>query len=245
MRISFQNFLNVSVWTVVNLVAKHSWSALVRFNRAQRNLVNCFSSMTCMNKSWVPVNPTLPANQPEKHCLWSSIRDERTIAVPTQQILQPCWHRTVTARWSKKVVSSVPHLSHVDDRVARLAFLRPNYRNLAWKNGVWHVRHGLAFFWPFCTDGVGIKNVVWHFFETSGSVAAVDLELYNFFSGQWSSFSTTVAFSKIQAALPSKWRHRAKDMMMIDSFRGKTSKIAARLPLYSVLSSVDCAVFGK
>jgi len=32
-------------------------------------------------------------------------------------------------------------------------------------------------------------------------------------------------------------------MMMIDTFRGKTSKIAARLPLYSVLSSVDCAVF--
>jgi len=72
---------------------------------------------------------------------------------------------------------------------------------------IWHEKMVFGMYvmvWHFCTDGVGIKNVVWHFFETSGSVAVVDLELYNFFSEHWSSFSTTVAFSKIQAALPSK-----------------------------------------
>jgi len=48
------------------------------------------------------------------------------------------------------------------------------------------------------------KNIVWHFFETSGSVAAVGLELRTFSQGKGPLFSTTVSFSKIQAALSSK-----------------------------------------
>jgi len=63
-------------------------------------------------------------------------------------------------------------------RVARLTFLRPNSRNLAFSKVVWHekmvfgmyviVWHFLVFF-----DGVGMKKHVWHFIETSRSVAAV------------------------------------------------------------------------
>jgi len=77
-------------------------------------------------------------------------------------------------------------------RVARLAFLRPNSRNLAFFKVVWHeklvfgmyviVWHFLAFF-----DGAGMKKHCSAFFKTSGSVIAVGLELWNFFSGQRSS----------------------------------------------------------
>ena len=80
-----------------------------------------------------------------------------------------------------------------------------------WKNDVWHVRNSLAFFGYFWW--------CWHektflvFFETSSSGTAVGLELKNFFLGQRSPFFATVPFSKTQAALPSKWCHRAIDVM--------------------------------
>jgi len=47
-------------------------------------------------------------------------------------------------------------------------------RALAWKNGVWHVRHSLPFLAVF--DGVGMKKHCLAFFKTSGSVSAVGLE---------------------------------------------------------------------
>jgi len=55
---------------------------------------------------------------------------------------------------------------------------------LAWKNGVWHVRHSLAFFWLFLMV-LAWKNIVWPFLkpEASGSVTqftAVGLELRAF-----------------------------------------------------------------
>ena len=46
---------------------------------------------------------------------------------------------------------------------------------LAWKNGVWHVRHSLAFFGLFWC--VVMKKHCLAFFETSGSVTAFGLEL--------------------------------------------------------------------
>ena len=74
-------------------------------------------------------------------------------------------------------------------RVARLALLRPNSRNLAFFEVVWHekmvfgmyvkVWHFLAFF-----DGVGMKKHCLAFFKTSGSATSVGLESQNFFPGQ-------------------------------------------------------------
>ena len=98
----------------------------------------------------------------------------------------------------------------VTGRVARLAFLRPNSRNLAFFKVVWHnkmvlgmyviVRQFLAF-----SDDVGMKKHCLAFFRTSSSFTAVGLNLYRTFSqDKGSLFSTTVPFSKIQAALPSK-----------------------------------------
>jgi len=52
------------------------------------------------------------------------------------------------------------------------------------KNDVWHVCNSLAFF-----DGVGMKKHCLAFFKTYGSVTAIGLELYNFFSGQRPLFS--------------------------------------------------------
>jgi len=73
-------------------------------------------------------------------------------------------------------------------RVARLAFLRPNSRNLAFfivvwheKSGVWYVRHSLSFFGLFY--GIDMKTRCLALFKTSDSVTAVGLESYNFFSG--------------------------------------------------------------
>ena len=83
---------------------------------------------------------------------------------------------------------------------------------LAWKNGVWHVRPSLAFF--------GLFWWCWH-----------ESTLFSIFQNLWFNyccrhgiielflrtkvlFSATVLFSKIQAALHSKWRHRAKDIIL-------------------------------
>jgi len=70
-------------------------------------------------------------------------------------------------------------------RVARLAFLRPKSRNLVFLKVFWHdkvlfgmyviVLHFLGLF-----DGVGMKKHCLAFFETSGSAAAVGLELRPF-----------------------------------------------------------------
>jgi len=67
-----------------------------------------------------------------------------------------------------------------------------NSRNFAFFKVVWHekmefgmyiiVWHFLAFF-----DGVGMKNDCLAVFKTPGSVTAVNVELYNFFSSQRSS----------------------------------------------------------
>jgi len=70
----------------------------------------------------------------------------------------------------------------VASRVARLEFLRPNFKNLAFSKVVWHEK--MVF---------GMYVIVWHFFglfsscwhkkpclaliKTSGSVTAVGLEL--------------------------------------------------------------------
>jgi len=83
---------------------------------------------------------------------------------------------------------------------------------------VWHF---LAFF-----DGVGIKNVVSHFFKTSGSVTAVGFEFWKFCSGQvglpFLPQSHPPRYKRL-SRFPSKCRHRARD----NPFLGKTSKTAA------------------
>jgi len=77
-------------------------------------------------------------------------------------------------------------------RVAKLAFLSQNSRNLAFFIVVWHEKtvFGICVaVWHFfgLFYGVGMKTHCLAFFKTSGSVTAVDLESYNFFSGQRSS----------------------------------------------------------
>ena len=185
--------------SVVNSVAKNSRSALVKCNRAQRNLVNCFSGMTCMNKSWVLVSQ--PTNRKTLLVIIQSWRKDKRCSdsVNFAALLAPYSCSTLV----KEIVSSMPHLFRVDDRVARLAFLRPNSRNFAWKSGVCHVRHGFAFFWPFLTDaGVGIKKHCLAFF--SKPLAQWLLLTWNYITFSQDNgplFSTTLAFSKIQSAL--------------------------------------------
>jgi len=80
----------------------------------------------------------------------------------------------------------------------------------AWKNGVWHVRQSLAFFWPFLMV-LAWKNIVWHFLKPLGQRLLSAWNHRTFSQDKGTLFSATIPFSKIQATLPSKWRHRAKD----------------------------------
>jgi len=98
----------------------------------------------------------------------------------------------------------------------QVGILRPNSRNLAFFEVVERMMFGMCVIvWHFLAifDGVGMEKTFLVFFETSSSGTAVGLELKNFFLGQRSPFFATVPFSKTQAALPSKWCHRAIDVM--------------------------------
>ena len=130
------------------------------------------------------------------------------------------------------------------NRVARLAFLRPNSRNLAFLKVVWHekmvfgmhviVWHFFGLFW-WCWHEKTMFGVVWNLWLS----CCCRLGIKNFSQDRGPLFSTTVPFSKIQAALPSKWRHRQKTWY----FFGQDFENCGTL--YSVLSGADCAVFGK
>jgi len=100
--------------------------------------------------------------------------------------------KTVLFVTSQIILYCMCRSSAVVTRVARLAFLRSNSRNLAFFIVVWHEK--MVF---------GMCVIVWHlfglfhgadmethclaFFKTSGSVITVGLESNNFFSGQRSS----------------------------------------------------------
>ena len=88
---------------------------------------------------------------------------------------------------------------------------------LAWKNGVWHVRHSLAFFGLFwwCWHE---KTCLAFYWNLSLSCCCRLLELRAFSEDKGPLFSATVPFSKIQAALPCKWRHRATDHFFRQDF---------------------------
>jgi len=93
-------------------------------------------------------------------------------------------------------------------------------------------------FWPFLMV-LAWKYIVWHFFEIPDSLAAVGLKLKAFSGDKGPLFSATVPFSKIQAILPSKRRHRARDIMRFwRDFENYGT-------LYSVLSSRLCCFLKK
>jgi len=133
-------------------------------------------------------------------------------------------------------------------RVARLAFLRPKSRHLAFLKVFWHdkvlfgmyviVLHFFGLFW-WCWHEKTLFGIFWNLWLS----CCCRLGIENFSQDKGPLFSTTARFSKILVVLPSKWRHGAKNM--IAYFLGKTSNSVAHLTLYNVLSGADCAVFGK
>ena len=104
------------------------------------------------------------------------------------------------------------------------AFLKPSFRNLAFFSVVWHekmlfgmyviVWHFLAFLMVLAW-----KNINWPFLKllaqlTVGPLSyCCRLRIIKLCQDKGPLFSTTVPFSKMQAALSSKWRHRAKDVI--------------------------------
>ena len=87
----------------------------------------------------------------------------------------------------------------------QVGILRPNSRNLAFLKVVWHEKMVFGMyvivwhFWPLLMV-LALKNMVWHFLKP---LAQLLLSAWNYstFSQDWGPlFSTTVPFSKIQAA---------------------------------------------
>jgi len=67
----------------------------------------------------------------------------------------------------------------VFSRVARLAFLRPNSRNLAFFEVACHEKVVFSMYvivWHFF-GGVGVKNIVWHFSKPLAQLTSVGLEV--------------------------------------------------------------------
>jgi len=75
----------------------------------------------------------------------------------------------------------------------------------------WHVRHSFAFFGLFvwCWHKKTLIGIFWNLWLS----CCCRLGIENFSQDIGPLFSTTAPFSKIQAVLPSKWRHRAKNMI--------------------------------
>ena len=78
------------------------------------------------------------------------------------------------------------------------------------------------------------KNIGWHFLKPLAQLVLLAWNYRTFSQDKGPFFSTTVPFSKMQTVLPSKWRHRAKDTVLLGARLQKCGTF------YSVLSGVDC-----
>jgi len=132
---------------------------------------------------------TAASSKLTRSCYWEALKHH---SYDTVSIFSDCfqwkkracitWRRWTVALFESKSQWAVWKQGRDASRVARLAFLRPNSRNLVFLKVVWHEKMVFGMYvivWHFfgLFDGVGMKKHCLTFFKTSGSISAIDLEL--------------------------------------------------------------------
>jgi len=111
-----------------------------------------------------------------------------------------CWNRRdvilISVVW--KITASRENRGELQVGIFKAKFQKFGFlwSCLVWKNGVWHVRHSLAFFWPFLVV-LAWKNIVWHFLKPLAQLLLSAWNYRTFFYDKGPLFSATVPFSKI------------------------------------------------
>ena len=170
-----------------------------------RNLVKIimFAKRVVTNLSDVLRRNLSPQSAPACVCFWgcaTMLSVSQGCKLPTSLLLYRC----VTVGREPSVRSACCSLLRVLSRVARLAFFKSKFQkfglfhsSLAWKNGVCHVRHKLAFFGLFY--GVGMKTHCLAFLKPLTQLLLSAWNYINFSQDKGPLFSATFPFSKIKS----------------------------------------------
>jgi len=176
----------------------------------------------------------LPSNAktlPGLFCNWNCIHFCSHIMTSSSNVNKVEWYGPMPAVWvfvgSALTISSGLPGWHCKAKFQKFA---PFWSCLAWKNGVWRVRHSLAFFWPFLMNLMVLplawKNIVRHFLKPLAQLLLLAWNYKTFSQDKVPLFYSTVPFSKIQLTSGFAVYVTSQDKRH-NTFLGMTSKTMA------------------